>query len=248
MDGTGRRCRSRSGDEWPQIIAEYENRKAGGSPRYHYVGHRPLNETSHALMDESWARGEIPTDQYKRWVGDVKHNDPGAFYSEFFTHGNARGYSGGETNPDFRRGRVEFDLGWKAKASLQGESRVLRRSRVLRAKELVKFLVLEGRELVRRPADSSGPAAAASGARPEVFTPEVVAALSDFTKPTERRSPTARGETTPDQVRASANEVANTVARALPPPVGASAVKPPGQVADRPHRNPGERPTGERTR
>ncbi len=103
-----RLARATSADEWPQIIAEYENRKAGGPPRYHYVGHRPLNETSHALMDESWARGP----------------------------------------------------------------------------------------------------AAVSAARPEVFTPEVV----DFIKPVERRSPTACGETTPDQVRAAAIEVARASA------------------------------------
>ncbi|MEU4194110.1 hypothetical protein AB0E69_19575 [Kribbella sp. NPDC026611] len=214
-----RLARAVSADEWPQIIAEYERRRQGAAPQYRYVGHRPLNAESHALMDEAWVRGELPTDPYRAW-NVLKHEDEGAFYSSFFTHGGARGYPGGETNPDFRLGRVMFDVGWREKASLEGEREVLRRSRVLRATELVKFLRVEVAELVRSPTVSSGPAVAA---RADVYTREVVAAVADFVKPEELRSATARGERAPSRRRASAIDVANTIAKALPPAVSGQA-------------------------
>ena len=207
-----RLARAVSADEWPQIIAEYERRRRGERPQYRYVGHRPLNATSHALMDEAWVRGDLPTDPFRAW-NVLKYEDEGAFYSSFFTHGNARGYAGGETNVGFQRGRVVFDVNWRQTASLAGEQAVLRRSRFLRAKELVKFFRTELKEAVRPPAES----AAAPTTYEDVYTPEVVAAVADFTKPEALRSPTARGETTPDRHRASAIEVANTVERALPP-------------------------------
>ncbi|MDX3004989.1 hypothetical protein PWY87_25110 [Kribbella solani] len=205
-----RLARAISADEWPQIIAEYERRRRGEPPRYHYVGHRPLNAASHALMDEAWVRGELPTDKFRAW-NVIKNNDYGAFYSEFFTHGNARGYPGGETNPGFRLGRILCDVSWRDRATLTLERQILRRSRVLRAKELVKFLRIELRELVHPPAPASaGPAKN----RQDIFTPEVVAAIADFTKPEELRSPTARGET---PGRNCAIEVANAMATGLPP-------------------------------
>lgn len=210
-----RLARAVSADEWPQIIAEYERRRRGERPQYRYVGHRPLNAQSHALMDEAWVRGELPTDPYRAW-NVLKFDDEGAFYSEFFTDGGARGYPGGETNAGFRLGRIMFDVSWREKASLSGELHVLRRSRVLRAKELFKFLRTELKEAIRPPAPSTTPTAAA---RHDVYTPEVVAAVSDFVKPEPLRSPTARGETTPNRTLASAIDV---VAKALPPPVNGS--------------------------
>jgi hypothetical protein len=210
-----RLARAVSADEWPQIIAEYERRRRGERPQYRYVGHRPLNAQSHALMDEAWVRGELPTDPYRAW-NVLKFEDEGAFYSEFFTDGDARGYPGGETNAGFRLGRIMFDVSWREKASLSGELHVLRRSRILRAKELFKFLRTELKEAIRPPAPSLVPAGAV---RRDVYTPPVVAAISDFAKPEPLRSPTARGETTPNRTRASAIEVANTIAKALPPPI-----------------------------
>ncbi|TDW93518.1 hypothetical protein EV137_0808 [Kribbella pratensis] len=219
-----RLARAVSADEWPQIIAEHERRRRGERPQYRYVGHRPLNATSHALMDEAWVRGELPTDQYRAW-NVLKHEDEGAFYSEFFTDGDARGYPGGETNPGFRRGRIMFDVSWREKASLAGERHVLRRSRILRAKELVKFFRTELKEAVRPPVSSPAqPLPAEPPTHHAVYTEPVVAAIADFTKPETLRSPTARGETTPDRKRASAIDLANTVAKALPPAVPARAV------------------------
>lgn len=212
-----RLARSISADEWPQIITEYERRRRGERPQYHYVGHRPLNAASHALMDEAWVRGELPTDTFRAW-NVIKNEDDGAFYSEFFTHGNARGYPGGETNPAFRLGRIMFDVSWRDKATLALERKVLRRSRVLRATELAKFFRIELREVFRPPAPTSSRPAAQ---RHDVYTPEVVAAVADFAKPEETRSPTARGKTTPNRQRASAIDLANTVQKALPPPVNA---------------------------
>ena len=212
-----RLARAVSADEWPQIISEYERRRRGERPQYRYVGHRPLNAVSHALMDEAWVRGELPTDQFRAW-NVLKDEDEGAFYSEFFTDGGARGYPGGETNPGFRLGRITFDVSWREKASLSGEVHVLGRSRLLRAKELVKFLRTELREAVQPPVASTTQAhAAQTTTRDDVYTKPVVAAIADFTKPEAQRSPTARGETTPDRKRASAIDLANTVAKALAP-------------------------------
>ena len=239
-----RLARAVSADEWPQIIAEYERRRRGEQPQYRYVGHRPLNATSHALMDEAWVRGELPTDQYRAW-NVLKSEDEGAFYSEFFTDGGARGYPGGETNPGFRLGRIMFDISWREKASLAGELHVLRRSRLLRAKELVKFFRTELKEAVRPPASS--PAQAQSAQTPtgqDVYTQPVVAAIADFTKPEALRSPTARGETTPDRKRAAAIDVANTVAKALPPAVNRAATDN-GPVAGEGRTGPGEPPPGQ---
>ncbi|HZX08133.1 hypothetical protein [Kribbella sp.] len=221
-----RLARAVSADEWPQIIAEYDRRRRGERPQYHYVGHRPLNAASHALMDEAWVRGELPTDGFRAW-NVLKHEDDGAFYSEFFTHGGARGYPGGETNPDFRRGRIMFDIAWRTKATLALERQILRRSRALRAKELLKFLRTELREAIHPPAPSP---ARATTRGADIYTPEVVAAVADFTKPEPLRSPTARGETTPDRTRAAAIDTANTLAHALPPPhLGAAAPPAPPQ-------------------
>lgn len=216
-----RLARAISADEWPQIIAEYERRRRGERPQYRYVGHRPLNVESHALMDAAWVRGELPTDKYRAWNG-IKFKHEGAFYSQFFTDGGARGYPGGETNPGFRLGRITCDVDWPEKASLTLERRVLRRSRILRAKELVKFFRTELKEAIRPPMPST---AQTTAVREDVYTPPVVAAISDFVKPEPLRSPTARGETTPDRKQASAIDVANTVAKALPPPVADIAAK-----------------------
>ncbi|MGZ0146144.1 hypothetical protein ACXJJ3_03685 [Kribbella sp. WER1] len=234
-----RLARAVSADEWPQIIAEYDRRRRGERPQYHYVGHRPLNAASHALMDEAWVRGELPTDEFRAW-NVLKHEDDGAFYSEFFTHGNARGYPGGETNPGFRRGRIMFDVAWRDKATLPLERQILRRSRVLRAKELVKFLRTELREAVHPPAPTTTTTTTTTEKRPDVYTPEVVAALADFTKPAESRSPTARGETTPNPHRTAAIEAANTVAKALPPP--ATSRTPPQPPTTRPKNRPSHTP------
>ena len=207
-----RLARAISADEWPQIITEYERRRRGERPQYRYVGHRPLNAESHALMDEAWVRGELPTDQFRAW-NVLKFEDEGAFYSEFFTDGGARGYPGGETNAGFRLGRIMFDVSWREKASLSGEQHVLRRSRILRAKELLKFCRTELKEAIHPPTPSPTQTTAV---REHPYTPPVVAAISDFTKPEPLRSPTARGETTPDRKQASAIDA---VAKALPPPV-----------------------------
>lgn len=210
-----RLARAISADEWPQIIAECERRKRGESPQFRYVGHRPLNAESHALMDEAWVRGELPTDTYRAW-NVLKFEDEGAIYSDFFANGGARGYPGGETNAGFRLGRIMFDVTWRETATLTGERQVLRRTRILRATELLKFFRTELKEATRPPAASAVPA---TTGRRDVYTPPVVAAIADFTRPEPLRSPTARGETTPNRTRASAIDVANTVAKALPPPI-----------------------------
>jgi hypothetical protein len=210
-----RLARAVSADEWPQIIAEYDRRRRGEQPQYRYVGHRPLNAMSHALMDEAWVRGELPTEDFRAW-NELKFEDEGAFYSRFFTHGNARGFAGGETNSGFRQRRVKEDVSWRANASLAGERQVLRRSRTLRAKELVKFLRTELKEAIRPPAPSSTPV---TDVQEDLYTKPVVAAIADFTKPEPLRSPTARGETTPDRTI----EIAITVQKALPPTINRQA-------------------------
>jgi hypothetical protein len=210
-----------SADEWPQIIEEYERRQAGKKPRFHYVGHRPLNFNSHAMMDKAWASGELPTKEYLTWSREVKFEDKPALYSEFYTHGGSRSFSGGENNPAYRLSRLLHDVGWRTKASMDNEIRVLRKARVLRAQQLVKFFGAEVSALVRR-GGSFQPSAPA----PDVYTPEVVAAVSDFTKPPILRSPTARGETTPNHHQANAIDLANTVARALPPATNAKPQTP----------------------
>jgi hypothetical protein len=251
-----RLARAISADEWPQIIAEYDRRRRGESPQYRYIGHRPLNAASHALMDEAWVRGELPTDTYRAW-NILKFEDEGAIYSDFFANGGARGYPGGETNAGFRLGRIVFDVSWREKASLTGERQALRRTRILRTKELIKFFRTELKEAIRPPAPSS---AQTVTARQDVYTRPVVAAIADFTKPEPLRSPTARGETTPDRKRASAIDVANTMAhtmaKALPPAVngpgaaearsGAGQLPPaeprPTHAAQRPAHPPAARP------
>ncbi|TDW22741.1 hypothetical protein EV650_1587 [Kribbella kalugense] len=210
-----RLARAISADEWPQIMAEYERRKQGEPPQFRYIGHRPLNAESHALMDEAWVRGELPTDTHRAW-NVLKFEDEGAIYSDFFANGGARGYPGGETNAGFRLGRIMFDVSWREKASLSGERHTLRRTRILRAKELVKFVRTELKEAIRPPAP---PATHTTAVRRDVYTQPVVAAISDFVKPEPLRSPTVRGETTPNRKQASAIDVASTVQKALPPPI-----------------------------
>ncbi|UGQ13741.1 hypothetical protein LO772_09140 [Yinghuangia sp. ASG 101] len=205
-----RLARTISADEWPQVIEEYERRKAGAAPRYHYVGHRPLNDASHALMDKAWAKGEIPTEQYRVWLSEVKNKDHGALYSKFFTHGGARIFPGAEANPDFRKARVTFDVAWKSEASLAREKEVLRRARVLRARQLIVFAKQElahatGARSASTPASAP---AAPTPARVDPYTPEVVAAVSEFVKPIERRGATARRAPAPKAVASSAVDVA----------------------------------------
>ncbi|GAA3111226.1 hypothetical protein JOF29_004335 [Kribbella aluminosa] len=228
-----RLARAISADEWPQMMAEYDRRRRGERPQYHYVGHRPLNTASHALMDEAWVRGELPTDEFRAW-NVLKHEDDGAFYSEFFTHGNARGYPGGETNPGFRLGRISFDVSWRDKATLALEHQVLRRSRALRAKELLKFLRTELHEAIHPPAPIH---MASASHHQDAYTPEVVAAVAEFAKPNDLRSPTARGETVPNRTQALSVEVANAMAHALPPPHTSAAPAIPPRP--RPGRRPG---------
>ena len=216
---TSRLARVISADEWPQIIEEYESRRRGAAPRFQYISHRPLNRASHELMDKSWATGELPTDEYRAWNGEVKFKDNPGIYSEFYTHGGSRTIPGGENSPAYRRSRLRHDVDWRAKASMDNEIRVLRKARVLRVQQLVKFLGAEASQLIR-PGASYRPATA----RPdEVLTVGVVAAVADFVKPESLRSPTARGETTPDRNRASAVDVANTVQKALPPAINRRA-------------------------
>ncbi|TCO51446.1 hypothetical protein EV646_101437 [Kribbella antiqua] len=203
-----------SADEWPQIIAEYQSRKQGNPPRFHYISHRPLNLASHELMDKAWASGELPTPEYRRWKEEVKLNDAPGLYSEFYTHGGSRTIPGGETNPAYRLARLLYDVAWRDKASMGNEVRVLRKARVLRAQQVVKFLRAEVSQVFKG-AGTERPAAPKPG---DVLTPEVIAAVYDFTNPPELRSAAARGETTPDRVHANAVDLATTVARALPPP------------------------------
>ncbi len=231
-----------SADEWPQIIEEYERRRKGDPPRFHYVSHRPLNQASHTAMDKAWVRGELPTAEYRRWKEEVKFKDLPGLYSEFYTHGGSRTIPGGETNPAYRLARLLHDIAWRDKASMANEVRVLRKARVLRAQQVVKFVRAEVSSVLR-PDKTGRPA---PGPKPgDVYTPEVIAAVYDLTNPPELRSPAARGETTPDRVRANAVELANpvvanavdlanTVARALPPRIKreseAAATEPEGAL------------------
>lgn len=213
-----RLARTLSADEWPQIIAEYERRKAGLAPQFRYSGHRPLNAPSHALMDRAWVTGEIETREYQPWIGDVKYNNHGALYSTFFTHGGARDFPGAEANPGYRKARVRHDVEFRQVASKRLEKEILRKARLLRARQLGKFVAAEIKyALAHR---SRGAQAAAAGppgaerapepARPRAgtgrpadpYTPEVVAAIADFVKPEPLRSATARGEAAPRTTRA----------------------------------------------
>lgn len=152
-------------------------------------------------------------EEYRAWL-ELKAKDLPGLYSEFYTHGGSRTIPGGETNPAFRLARVLHDLGWRAKASKEGERRVLRKARVLRAQQVVKFLTAEVKYAVTRPTE---PVAVPKPAT--VYTREVVAAVADFVKPPDLRTPAARGETTPSVKNAAAIDGANAIAHALPPPV-----------------------------
>jgi hypothetical protein len=245
-----RLARTISADEWPQIIEEYERRRRGEAPRFHYVGHRPLNLASHALMDKAWVNGELPTDAYRIWNGEVKLKDLPGLYSEFYTHGGSRSIPGGETNPAYRLVRLLHDVNWRAKASMANELRVLRKARVLRAQQVVKFVAAEAKYVVTG-GRTDQPAATNA---PEAHTPDVIAAVADFVKPPDVRSRTARGETEPDRIQANANDLANTVARSLPPPIvrrGSGAARPgdasrPGSQGHQSQveQRPGPRPAG----
>lgn len=229
-----RLARAVSADEWPQIIEEYQRRKAGLAPRYHYVGHRPLNDGSHALMDKAWVQGEIPTKEYRTWLAEVKNKDHGALYSKFFTHGGARDFVGAEANPGFRKARVKFDVAWKSEASLAQEKEVLRRARILRARQLVIFAK---REFAHATGAKSAPvptAAPPARARPDPYTPEVVAAVAEFVRPTELRGETARRTSVPKTIASSAAEVA---ARATPG-IAPIAARTPAPSARTPVRQP----------
>lgn len=234
-----RLARAISADEWPQIIEEYQRRKAGLAPRYHYVGHRPLNDASHALMDKAWAKGEIPTERYRTWLAEVKNKDHGALYSKFFTHGGARDFPGAEANPGFRKARVKFDVAWKSEASLAQEKEVLRRARILRARQLVVFAK---REIAHATGAKSAPGSAAPPpartGRPDPYTPEVVAAVAEFVKPTELRGKTARRTSVPNTVASSATAVAASAAQGIAPIAAAAAA---GGAGRTPRRQPAAR-------
>lgn len=143
-----RLARTVSGDEWPQIIHEYERRKAilaqlragvvpegnryvesGAVPpgvrpplhgwaRYQWVGDRPLDLVSDRLMDRSWVLGRTPARQYQPWSAG-RVAYPGAYFGPMFGE-LGRTVVGGEANPEFLSLRVAYGVWWGQNASMKG--------------------------------------------------------------------------------------------------------------------------------
>ncbi|WP_406299993.1 hypothetical protein OG948_32995 [Embleya sp. NBC_00888] len=207
-----RLARTVSGDEWPQIIHEYERRKAilaqlragvvpegnryvesGAVPpgvrpplhgwaRYQWVGDRPLDLVSDRLMDRSWVLGRTPARQYQPWSAG-RVAYPGAYFGPMFGE-LGRTVVGGEANPEFLSLRVAYGVWWGQNASMKGEARILRGARMVRLRDLARFAHAEAAHLGLAPAPRKAPSAAPrwENPAPEEVTDEVVTAVARFAR------------------------------------------------------------------
>ncbi|MFI1582110.1 hypothetical protein [Embleya sp. NPDC020630] len=181
-----RLARAISADEWPQMIHEYERRRtilrrlrrgeipegnrfveSGAVPpgvrpplfgyaRYHSVGDRPLDEPSDRLMDEAWVLNRTPPALHRPWSAG-RRRYPGAFFGPMFGE-LGRTVPGAEANPEFLSLRAAYGVWWAGAASKRNEARVLRGSRVVRAKDLVRFGHAELHHVGLAPKPARGPA------------------------------------------------------------------------------------------
>ncbi|MFI6982243.1 hypothetical protein ACIBSV_27070 [Embleya sp. NPDC050154] len=207
-----RLARTVSGDEWPQVIHEYERRKAilaqlragivpegnryvesGAVPpgvrpplhgwaRYHWVGDRPLDLDSDRLMDRAWVLGRTPPREYRPWSAG-RVNYAGAYFGPMFGE-LGRTVAGGEANPEFLSLRVAYGVWWGSNASMKGESRILRGARMVRLRDLARFAHAEAAHLGLAPAPRKAPGAAPrwENPAPEEVTDEVVTAVARFAR------------------------------------------------------------------
>lgn len=201
-----------SGDEWPQMIHEYERRKAilaqlragvvpegnryvenGSVPPgvrpplhgwagYHWVGDRPLDLDSDRLMDRAWVLGRTPPRQYQPWSAG-RVTFAGAYFGPMFGE-LGRTVVGGEANPEFLSLRVAYGVWWEQNASMKGEARILRGARMVRLRDLARFAHAEAAHVGLAPAPRKAAGAAPSWETPapEEVTDEVVTAVARFAR------------------------------------------------------------------
>ncbi|WP_406285496.1 hypothetical protein [Embleya sp. NBC_00896] len=227
-----RLARAISADEWPQIIHEYERRKeilkqlrkgvipegnwlveTGAVPegvrpplfgyaRYHWVGDRPLDQASDRLMDEAWVLNRTPPRLHIPWSRGRRRYS-GAFFGPMFGE-LGRTVPGAEANPEFLSLRAAYGVWWPHHASKKNEARVLRGSRVVRAKDLVRFAHTELHWHGLAPEPKRGPAWVRpwEPPRPVEITDEVVTTMARVAKSEPASSPTAQRAPSRDAVAA----------------------------------------------
>ncbi|WP_439675518.1 hypothetical protein [Embleya sp. MST-111070] len=203
-----RLARAVSADEWPQMIHEYERRRtvlrqlrrgvvpegnrlveSGAVPRgarpplfgyarQHWVGDRPLDEASDRLMDEAWVLNRTPPPLHRPWSAGRRRN-AGAFFGPMFGE-LGRTVPGAEANPEFLSLRAAYGVWWAGAASKRNEARVLRGSRVVRARDLVRFAHTELHHLGLAPKPETGPGWVRpwEPPRPVEVTDEVITAVA----------------------------------------------------------------------
>lgn len=202
-----RLARAISADEWPQLIKEYEHRRAGGVPRMHLTGPRDLNQLSMWRTRRMWLHGLLPTEQMREWER-TKWEVAGAYMTPHMTHGGARDFPRAEADPGFMITRVGCDVDWRRFASKRLEKQILRRSRIVRAKQLPKFFKAEAVHAWARH-KGGAPTGARGHAWREPYPRGAVDAMVDLAlKPRELRSPAAHGEFVPDEALARATRTA----------------------------------------
>lgn len=216
-----RLARAVSADEWPQMIHEYEHRKAilkqlrkgvipegnwlvetGAVPegvrpplfgyaRYHSVGDRPLDLASDRLMDEAWVLNRTPPTLHIPWSRG-RERYAGAFFGPMFGE-LGRTVPGAEANPEFLSLRAAYGVWWAKNASKKNEARVLHGSRVVRAKDLVRFAQTELHRHGLAPKPKSEPAWVRpwEPPRPVEITDDVVTTVARVAKAEPPTGPTA---------------------------------------------------------
>lgn len=140
-------------DERREVLAAFARGENGLPPQFRLNGYRPNDIRSHQIMDLAWVDGETPTSLHRRF-GVVRSEGPGAFFGPHYTAFNSRDFPGGERDAGFRQGRIRGDLHWAEHASAKLEKRIIRRTRVLRARHLGRYLRTE---LTGRPKNAPKP-------------------------------------------------------------------------------------------
>lgn len=190
---SARLARATSMDELPQMLDEYEHRKAilkqvrrgieptgnrlpegerrfsdgrlklYGYARYNEIADRPLDRTSYWMMNRTWVRGHLLPNTYQAYIRTQLGN-PGGYFGEAFAE-YGRGIPGGEDNPAMQAIRVAASA-YRAKyATLKHDARVIRRVRVVLVTEALKFARTEARAALAE-RSSAKPAASHAGSTP----------------------------------------------------------------------------------
>lgn len=189
-----RLARATSMDELPQMLDEYEHRKAilkqvrrgieptgnrlpegerrfadgrlklYGYARYNEIADRPLDRTSYWMMNRTWVRGHLPPSMYQAYIRTQLGN-PGGFFGEAFAE-HGRGIPGGEDNPAMQAIRVAASA-YRAKyATLKHDARVIRRVRVVLVTEALKFARTEARAALAERSAKPAPGGTGTGSAP----------------------------------------------------------------------------------